>query len=201
MSERRFGPTASGERGLAVVLLCAAVFFLYFFWVHSPYFPAIHTGGKYAFLAAGVCLAAAIASWRWKRFQSEIVLSAHGVEFQATGGAPVARTALAWADLAALELVIETRPRDADLHHLVFIAGPDAAEPGQRYSIICEGLEAKLPVVMEAILATAREQGFAIEGPRPQHVGSWFNGMNWRLEPAKPGPNSNEPSGPEFDQA
>lgn len=201
MSERRFGPTASGERGLAVVLLCAAVFFVYFFWTKSPTYPDIDKRAHYAFLAAGTCLAAAIASWRWKRFQSEIVLSADGVEFQVTGGAPVARSAIEWADLAALELVIDTRPRVADLHHLVFITGPDATEPGRRYSIICEGLDATLPVVMDAIFTVASKQGFAIKGPRPQHVGSWFNGMNWTLEPAKPGTNGNESASPDLGQA
>lgn len=165
------------------MLLCAAVFFVYFFWVQSPSYPEIDKGAQYAFLAAGTCLAAAIAAWRWKRFQSEIVLSANGVTFQAMGGAPVARTSLAWAELAALELVIETRPRDADLHHLIFVTGPDASLPGRRFSVICEGLEAKLPVVLEAIFAAALEQGFAIKGPRPQHVGTWFNGMNWTVEP------------------
>ena len=184
-----------------MVLLCAAVFFVYFFWIQNPYFPEIGIGAQYAFLAAGTCLAAAIAAWRWKRFQSEIVLSAHGVRFQATGGAPVARTALAWAELAALELVVETRPRDADLHFLVFVAGPDAAQPGRRYSVICEGLAAKLPVVMEAIFNAASEQGFRLKGPRPPHVGSWFNGMNWTLERAMAGTSGEEPPGPELHQA
>jgi len=201
MNHRRFGPTASGERGLAVVLLCGAMFFVYFFWIHSPSFPAVEKGAQYAFLAAGTCMAGAIAAWRWKRFQSEIVLSPHGVEFRAGGSTPVPRTTLAWKDLAALELHVETRPRDADLRFLVFVAGPDAAQPGRRYSVNCDGLEARLPVVMEAIFAAAREQGFRLKGPRPQHVGTWFDGMNWTLEPLLTEGDGMDPRGPDLRQA
>ena len=201
MNDRRFGPSPSGERGLAFVLFCGAMFFVYFFWIHSPSFPAVEKGAQYAFLAAGICMAGAIAAWRWKRFQSEIVLSPHGVEIRAGGSTPVARTTLVWKDLAALELHVETRPRDADLRFLVFVAGPDAAQPGRRYSVICEGLAAKLPVVMEAIFNAASEQGFRLKGPRPPHVGSWFNGMNWTLERAMAGTSGEEPPGPELHQA
>lgn len=182
-TEKRFGPSTTGETALAVVLALAAGTFLYFFWVIAPDFPRITKSAQYAILAATVCLVSAGAAWRWKRFQAEIVLSAKGVEVHATGDAPVPRTALPWKDLAALEHVVVARPRGGDLRYLVFVAGPGAASPGRRYSIISNGLDADLPVIVEAIAAMAPDHGFRLRGPRPGHVGSWLNGMNWALEP------------------
>lgn len=180
--EQRFGPSQHGQRSLALIMALAAIAFLYFGWVMWPDFPEVRRSHGYVFLLAGVCLACAVAAYRWKRFQAEIVVSKEGVAFHATGGAPVPRTVLAWQDIARIEHRVEVRPRAHDLRFLVFVAGPQAASPGRAYRIINEGLDTGFATVIDTIGAFASHGGWRLAGPRPRHVGNWFDGMHWRLE-------------------
>lgn len=183
MSERCFGPSKSGEKGLALVLAIAAFAILYFFWVTNPDFPDVRRSSYQVFLVTTVLFVAAISAWNWKRFAAEIVVSEKGIMLHATGGVPVPRAVLPWRDISKLELDVETRPRGGHLRFLVFVSAPDAEKPGRRYSIILEGLEDDIATILEGIALAATDQGYALVGPRPGHVGQWFNGMNWHLEP------------------
>lgn len=187
MDDRRFGAKRQGERYLAVVLALGAAGLVYLGVFHFGFYLPPDPRADftlYTLLIAAVLLIGAVAAWRWKPMQSELTVSPDGVRFRSTGLAPIGDTGLAWGDIATIEHRVIIRYRAPDLRYLVFIAGPGAAHPDREYALITNGLEADVPEVMRAIIEGAEAAGWRLVGPRLDHVAAWFNGMNWRLEPA-----------------
>ena len=175
----RFAPVPPGDRALAALLVLVAAFVLWAFWGLMPDFPRITRGTLYVFLLAGACLAGALAALRHTPHQAEVEVTRDGIYLRASGGAPIAAITLGWADIERITFRTMNNSRHV---FLVFTCGPGSPRPGRELALHGRGLSVPLSEVMAAIAAEAEADGAV--GPRPRHIGSWFNGLTWRLEPA-----------------
>lgn len=186
MIDQHFGPVKRGQVAFACVLGVAAGLVLYLGWVLIPTHPTpdrFYRRNDYALLFATILMGLAVASWRWKPYQAEINVSDQGIDFHASGRFPIARTQLGWKKIVRIEHRIQFR----NTRCLILVAAQGAAKPERSFMIPAEALENGLVDVIIAIEAATAANGWRLVGPRPQHVGAWFDGMTWTLEPGASG--------------
>ncbi|WP_227272473.1 hypothetical protein [Roseobacter weihaiensis] len=128
-------------------------------------------------------LVAAWATLQWRPYQSELRINQDGVEMRAWARNPLRRTKLSWDRIARIGHRKTTVYRGPDMMWLVFIEPENESGQARERQFILNGLESDkgniVQHVITALIQGARAQGYEVDGPRPIHVGTWFNGINW----------------------
>lgn len=173
--EQYFAARRQGEPVLAVLLFAAACGLIYAGVISSRFF---------LLLGAAVLIVGSVAAWCWRRFRSEVRVSAEGVFFSAQGMQPTRRTNLAWSDLTRVELRIEIIFRCEHLYFYDFFTKGADGGAERRHSVILNGLQDDRGDILSALYEVGEQNGYTLTGPRPDHISAWFSGMNWKINPA-----------------